>query len=742
MKKIFTRQLFSVFVTIFLFSGVLPQISYAQEKQDTAPPKQQLDPGDLSPGWWKDLTSKEKNLQKTIDEIIKKVEPYTETLSEENKVKAKSFVKDIKLNLQSYLKIIEQPLQEKPPTPPIAKSYTIDQLIELNNTYVREAIELAGRKDERSDLQQVIENLGDRMDLVRQNYLSAEERSEAKILFGLETISLHPAIDVAELKLKLINRSIENKTKTLEFLSEEIEKAKDRLVSDRTELSKFARQLDPKMRVWEDEKRERQKIETALAKKYSDEPTEEAKVRNQFLNLQQIVADLKEIEAHNRFIRAEIIYSISKILNEPKEVDLESLTMALKDWSSQLSTFKPMISEWKAQTERVVDRSAQLLSLNKTKPSLKTDREREILEKSVELGQQNFLSIQGLNKEIEESVFLHSVAEKKLTNLQGEGVRWARIVTDFLYDVIINAKQEMGTTLFYFGSHPVTAGGILQFALIMMITWWASKFLTATLTSFAKTRKGVRKAVIYRIRTLFRYLILLIGLLAALSSIGLDFSNLAIIAGALGIGIGFGLQNIFNDFISGLIILFQSYLKVGDFVELDTELRGEIREINVRSTVITTNDGVDVLVPNSAIVSSKIINWTLRDPYRRMHIPFGVAYGSDIDEVARVVIEAAKKVPSTLEKIGVPEPEIFMTNFGNSALEFELVVWVNEKWTRRHRKTTSLYLWAIEKALKKHGITVPFPQRDLHIKTVLDKNQLSNALGIKPGDRVKPQEDK
>src|SRR5690606_9974763 len=153
---------------------------------------------------------------------------------------------------------------------------------------------------------------------------------------------------------------------------------------------------------------------------------------------------------------------------------------------------------------------------------------------------------------------------------------------------------------------------------------------------------------------------------------------------------------------SGIIILFQNQLKVGDFVEIDTGLRGEIREINFRSTVITTNDGIDVLVPNSELISNRIVNWTMRDPYRRVHIPFRVAYGSDIDEVARVVIEASKKVPGTLQKIGVPEPKVDLSKFGENALEMELVVWVNEKWTRRDRNTKSQYLWAIEKALSKN----------------------------------------
>ena len=206
-----------------------------------------------------------------------------------------------------------------------------------------------------------------------------------------------------------------------------------------------------------------------------------------------------------------------------------------------------------------------------------------------------------------------------------------------------------------------------------------------------------------------------------MSWIGFDFSSLVLIAGALGVGLGFGMQNIFNNFISGIIILFQSHLKVGDYIELDptdadTGLRGEIREINVRSTVVATNDGTEVIVPNSEMVSNRIVNWTLRDPYRRIHIPFSIAYGTDIEKVTQIVVEAAKKVPSTLKRIGVREPQIFMMSLSDHGIEMELVVWLDEKWTRRNRNTRSQYLFAIEKTFRENGIKIPPQRRDIRLR--------------------------
>ncbi|MFQ5730086.1 MAG: mechanosensitive ion channel family protein, partial [Waddliaceae bacterium] len=391
------------------------------------------------------------------------------------------------------------------------------------------------------------------------------------------------------------------------------------------------------------------------------------------------------------------------------------LNQSIKTWNTQLANFTQSLQEWFEQSGRIVQRSAELISLGDQEKEKPIYPRSEILQKNIELGQKNLLIIQGLGKEIDESLFLLGVVNEKSAALQGKGVQWLRIAGNFFYDALAGIKEKLGKTLFYIRNQPVTILSLFQFFLIVFVSWWISKILTRTINKIVRRRKGVRKAVIYRLNRLLHYVILVVGLLIALTMIGFDFSNLIIIAGALGVGLGFGLQSIFNNFISGIIILFQSHIKVGDYVELDNGIRGEIREINVRSTVISTNDGIEVLVPNSEMLSNRIINWTLRDPYRRVHVPFSVAYGSDIDEVARVIIEATNKVPSTLQKIGVPEPRVFLSKFGDNSLEMELVVWVNEKWTRRSNKTLSHYLWAIEKALRKHGFVIPFPQRDLHI---------------------------
>jgi small-conductance mechanosensitive channel len=228
------------------------------------------------------------------------------------------------------------------------------------------------------------------------------------------------------------------------------------------------------------------------------------------------------------------------------------------------------------------------------------------------------------------------------------------------------------------------------------------------------------------------YVLILAALLIGLTSIGLDFSQLALVAGALSIGIGFGLQSVVNNFVSGLMILFERNLKIGDVVKLDTGVTGVVREINVRSTLITTNDNVDIAVPNSEFIAGKVVNYTLRDPFHRIHVPFSVAYGSDKERVRRVITEAARKLPFTLTTEKDRNPDVWLVKLGDNALEFELVVWINPAAVSRPGAVLASFVWEIETTLRENGIEIPYPQRDVRVRV----GDLPAAL--RPGNNQTP----
>ncbi len=272
-------------------------------------------------------------------------------------------------------------------------------------------------------------------------------------------------------------------------------------------------------------------------------------------------------------------------------------------------------------------------------------------------------------------------------------------------------------SLFKVGDVAVTIGAVIRFVLIVMVTWWLSKLAQAAMTRIAALRPNFGEAPLYTLNRLLHYAILTIGFLVALSTVGVDFSKLALFASALGVGIGFGLQNLISNFVAGLMLLFEKSLKVGDYIELQSGIVGQVREIRMRSTLITTNDNVDIVVPNSEFVNGHVMNWTMRDVNRRIHVPFGVAYGSDKELVRKAVLEAAEATPHTLLGAENRKPQVWLTEFADSSLNFELIVWLTSDAVKRYGAVRADYLWAIDTALKKYNIEIPFPQRDLHVRS-------------------------
>jgi len=269
--------------------------------------------------------------------------------------------------------------------------------------------------------------------------------------------------------------------------------------------------------------------------------------------------------------------------------------------------------------------------------------------------------------------------------------------------------------LFTISENPVTPRVIAKILFVLVCAWVISSLTRRFLQRLVR-KKHASEHSMYNLGRVLHYCIIAIALVVALSYLGLDTSKLALVAGALSVGIGFGMQAIFSNFISGLILLFEQPLRVGDLVELESGVFGRIRDINVRSTRITTRDNVDILVPNTEFVAGRVINHTLDDPVRRIHVPFGVAYGSDPDTVREAALAAAERVGIT-HTDWQRKTEVWLMEFGDSALNFKLVVWVNSNMVSPLGDPYALYNLELLKELNEREIEVPFPQRDLHVRS-------------------------
>jgi small-conductance mechanosensitive channel len=271
---------------------------------------------------------------------------------------------------------------------------------------------------------------------------------------------------------------------------------------------------------------------------------------------------------------------------------------------------------------------------------------------------------------------------------------------------------------FLLGNTQVTAGRLIGLVVIVIAVWWFASLVESGVRRVALRGNGNAKSTpaVYAWSRVLRYSVWIVGTLVGLSYIGFDLTNLALFGGAIGVGIGFGLQNIFSNFVSGIILLLERTLKVGDFVDLQSGVRGTVREIGLRYTRVTTNDDVDVIVPNSEFINGRVTNWTYENQMRRLHIPFGVAYGSDKQRVKAAALRAARTIDDSAEHGGRPS-DVWLVGFGDSSLNFELVVWVGPERVARPGFTQAEYLWTIEDELRAEGIEIPFPQRDLHVRS-------------------------
>ena len=276
-----------------------------------------------------------------------------------------------------------------------------------------------------------------------------------------------------------------------------------------------------------------------------------------------------------------------------------------------------------------------------------------------------------------------------------------------------------GTPLFSIGTTPVSLLGLIGLVLILFASWWASAKLERWIQHMlmGRHRVVVDDSTVFALTRMIRYGVWFGATLIGLSWLGFSLSNMALIGGAIGVGVGFGLRNIFSNFVSGIILIFEKTLKIGDFVDLQSGVTGTVREIALRYTRVTTRDNVDIIVPNSEFINGKVINWSYNERIRRIHVPFGVAYGSDKELVREAATVAAKSIEDTVLDNPRHPIEVWLVGFGDSSLNFELVVWVGHELMTRPDRTRALFLWAIETELRRRGIEIPFPQRDLHMRS-------------------------
>jgi small-conductance mechanosensitive channel len=278
----------------------------------------------------------------------------------------------------------------------------------------------------------------------------------------------------------------------------------------------------------------------------------------------------------------------------------------------------------------------------------------------------------------------------------------------------ITAINAAGIPLQWNASLPAVKLSLLQVFLLVALlvaVFWISSVTKRFLFNRLLADSGLERSLQYAIAQIVSNIVLVVGIFIVLENTGIHLAALAVFAGAVGVGVGFGLQNIASNFISGLVILTERPITIGDRVEV-AGIVGRVHQIRARSTVILTSDNIAMIVPNSKFIDSPVTNWHYGDPRVRFRLPVGVAYGSDVNKVRDALIAAAREHSATLDD---PEPTAFLDKFGASTIDFELVAWSREM-SDRPRRFRSELNYLIYKHLTAAGIEIPNPQRDLHIR--------------------------
>ena len=285
------------------------------------------------------------------------------------------------------------------------------------------------------------------------------------------------------------------------------------------------------------------------------------------------------------------------------------------------------------------------------------------------------------------------------------------------------------------GTMRLTGHAIWASIIVVVAVLLISRWLQAMLAFRVYPAVGVGRGEAYALNRLLHYALMVAAALLALNNLGLSPANIALVLGGLSVGIGFGLQDIANNIASGLILLTSRQVRQGDVISIG-ERMGTVREVNLRSTVVTTFDNVELLIPNAKLLGDTLINWTHSSTTVRTKVPFGVSYQADPEEILALAQEIAEAHPEVLAE---PVPVVFLVEMAENALQFELFVWVDMAVTPRPRVTTQLYCRLFAE-FKARGIEVPFPQRDLHLRSGVPWPELIQAMqGERQASSVKPQ---
>jgi len=681
------------------------------------------DPVALEVNWWGYFEPTEE-----IDnaELLSRIEKTRDRLAQSSKGLAADqlnilmpMVNKINDGLQQYASLRDSTTSERPPLSPALDKYTVSAALErfvlwrkLKRELDLEDGDLVWQKAQLS-----LERK--RQSQLRNDYLQLAVTDAQRLSQGLTLMASRISIELSALQTKRRDTKLKNASLQVAHLGDELAIIHQRMVPSKEGDEWLKQQTSVKSKT----NTLRKQTGASVGDQSPDTPLGSANIK--YLLLQVAATDIQVSILELAELRYGAMVALEQLIVTQRENDAELLANTLKKFVEHKQLTREQQQSWRSLTEQTRKFiSAQNINNDQSDAALNKAYKR--LLKQLD---ENERWLRDFELEQDVGGFLVTLAQEKLKDNVGWFEQWWLVTKSSVEKSWSQVSVIINATLFEINEVPVTTLGLVSVLFIVSIALLISKILRHGLDKLGRRKAGANSSAFYTLGRVVHYIIMIVGIIAGLSSIGIDFTKFALFASALGVGIGFGLQAIIGNFVAGLIILFERSLKVGDFVELPSGLVGEVREINMRSTLITTNDNVDILVPNSDLVNNQVTNWTLRDTQRRIRVPFGVAYGTEKELVKQATLEAADEVKWTLRNSKHRHPQVWFVEFGDSSLNFELVVWLTPEAVKRPSAVQAAYLWEIDTKLREYNIEIPFPQRDLHLRSLFgQKDEAGLAL--------------
>ena len=692
-----------------LLLGMLAAVHVAaQETEQDAPPAPPVF-AELASDWWTYFEGTREEVELRADSFLETVNEEIADLGPLRQETAAATLEAVRDNFDALLTLLDEPEPADLELPEESFGYSIEDLLQVAATARDAAAAVIEERAEVSREQRVLDGATRRRDAAVKAYIDAAEGDE-RWLAALRLVQARSAQAISARRLDLLADRLERATAFAADAAARVELVVERLAptadADDVEalnarIAERQAAVDAAEETVRDARLEASGLDVDSAAGRSQQRLEQQSLLDAEMDLALAEILLARTQAH-------LAWSELVLDADP---DIDVIEERIGEWSELVRRVAESAPEWERETEDelVAAQSADRSDLNRAA--------RRVLDQRVGTARATLAKAGRLQSALGDVELLAVVVENSLADYQGAFQSWLQGLSRDAQSIWTRISGLGDATLFSISETPVTGDDILRVILILLVAYLLSRGVRMAIRRVGDDESAGTQASMYTVGRLTHYAIIIFATFIALSSIGLDFRSLALVAGALSVGIGFGLQSIVNNFVSGLIILFEHTLRVGDYIELDNGLTGTVKAINVRSTLINTNDNIDIVVPNSEFVTTRLTNWTLQEGTLRMRIPFGVAYGSDKEVVKKAALEAAEEVQYTLTNTRRRETDVWLTEFGDNSINFLLLVWVNRQGARRPTRCRSAYLWALETKLAEYGIEIPFPQRDLHLKS-------------------------